>query len=49
MIQGIITTHDVLRHPSLIVRSFGFRSYIRCLRALAMGRRTTFLELVFAP
>ncbi len=49
MIQGIITTHDVLRHPSLIVRSFGFRTYIRCLSALAMGRRTTFLELVFAP
>ncbi len=49
MVQGIITTHDVLRHPSLIVRSFGFRTFIRCLSALAMSRRTTFLELVFAP
>lgn len=49
MIQGIITAHDVLRHPWLIVRSFGFRSYIRCLSALAIGRRTTFLKLVFAP
>jgi len=44
--QGVITGKDVLRHSLTIVRSFGPAAYLRCLGALASGRRCTFLELV---
>ncbi len=43
MIQGLITTSDVLRHPVLIVSSFGFAAWLRCCRAIVLGRSTTFL------
>ena len=43
MIQGLITTNDVLRHPMLIVASFGFAAYLRCCKAIVLGRPTTFL------
>lgn len=47
MIQGIVTAHDVLMHPALIVRCFGCRAFVRCIVALAVRRRTTFLDVVF--
>ena len=43
-IQGLITSNDVLRHPLLILGSFGFGTYLRCCKAVLLGRRTTFLE-----
>jgi len=47
MISGSITTKDVLLNAATIVRSFGLSTYVRCLRALLTGRRTTFLELAW--
>jgi hypothetical protein len=46
-IQGVITSHDVLRHPLLIASSFGLGTYFRCCKALLRGERTTFLQCVF--
>jgi hypothetical protein len=46
-IQGLITTNDVLRHPVLIVSSFGFAAYLRCCKAIMLGRPTTFLTCAF--
>ncbi len=48
MIRGTITTRDVLLNSSTIVRGFGLGTFVRCLRALLMGRRTTFLELAWS-
>jgi hypothetical protein len=48
MVQGLITSKDVLLHGPTIVRSFGVRRYLRCLCVLLTGRRTTFLELVWS-
>jgi hypothetical protein len=47
MIKGCITTRDVLLNASMIVRGFGLGTFLRCLRALLTGRRTTFLELAW--
>jgi hypothetical protein len=45
--RGFITTKDVLRHPLLIVGSFGLRVYARCLVRVVAGRgRATFLECI---
>jgi hypothetical protein len=44
---GYITTSDVLSHPWIIVRTFGFRVYGRCLVRLVGKRgRGTFLECI---
>ena len=43
MIQGLITTNDVLRHTVLIVSSFGVVAWLRCCKAIVLGRSTTFL------
>ena len=48
MIQGLITSKDVLLRGVVIVREFGFVTWFRCCLVLLSGRRTTFLELVFA-
>jgi len=48
MFSGSITTKDVLLNAWTIVRSFGLSTYVRCLRALLTGRRTTFLELAWS-
>ncbi|HZX63947.1 MAG: hypothetical protein ACJ79O_08765 [Myxococcales bacterium] len=48
MIEGLITGKEVLRNGGCIVRSFGLRSYLRCLLALLSRRRATFLELIWA-
>ena len=47
MIRGLITSKDVFRHTGSIVRGYGFRSYLRCIRALLSGRSTTFLEIIW--
>jgi hypothetical protein len=47
-IAGVITSREVLLHGPAIVWHFGVRAYLRCLRALATRRQTTFLALVFA-
>lgn len=43
--QGAITTKDVLLHPLAIVMGWGPGCYLRCLRAVACGKRCTFLEI----
>jgi hypothetical protein len=42
---GYIRKREVLRHPILIIRSFGWRVFVRCLRA---DRDTTFLSVLSA-
>jgi hypothetical protein len=48
MIQGLITSKDVLQRGHVIIREFGVSTWLRCCVVLLTGRRTTFLELVFA-
>jgi hypothetical protein len=45
--RGVITRREVLTHSLTIVRLFGARTYLRCLRAAFSARPTTFLETVF--
>ena len=46
-IQGVVNSRDVLRHPVLIISSFGFPAYVRCCKALLQRHPTTFLRCVF--
>jgi hypothetical protein len=46
--RGVISRREVLTHPFTIVRHFGPRTYLRCLRAAFSAKPTTFLETVFA-
>jgi len=46
--RGVITGKDVFRHSLAIVRLYGARCYLRCLRASLSSRPGTFLEVVFA-
>jgi hypothetical protein len=46
--RGVITGRDVFRHSFMIVRLFGARCYLRCLRASLSSRPSTFLEVVYA-
>lgn len=46
--RGLITGRDVVRHPFTIVRLWGPRTYLRCLRAALCGRPTTFLSVIHA-
>jgi len=48
VIQGLITSKDVLWNGRSIVRGYGLRQYVRCLCAVLSRRRTTFLELIWA-
>ena len=45
--SGLITTKDVLKHSATIVREFGAAAYWRCCVAILLGKRTTFLNVVF--
>ena len=45
--RGVITSKDVFRHSIMIVRLFGPRCYVRCLRAALSPRPSTFLEVVY--
>ena len=44
--RGVITGRDVVRHSIIILRLFGPRAYLRCLRAALSSRPSTFLEVV---
>lgn len=44
--RGVITGRDVVRHSITIIRLFGPRAYVRCLRAALSSRPSTFLEAV---
>jgi hypothetical protein len=46
LVQGAITTRDILRHSLTILRLWGPACYVRCLRAIVSGRTCTFLELI---
>ncbi|WP_242345371.1 hypothetical protein [Anaeromyxobacter terrae] len=46
--RGVITGKDVFRHSLTIVRLYGARCYLRCLRASLSSKPSTFLEVVFA-
>jgi hypothetical protein len=47
VIAGVIDSKEVLRNGGCIIRTFGVRSYLRCLLALLSRRRTTFLQLMW--
>jgi hypothetical protein len=44
--RGVITGKDVLRHSFTIVKLWGLRRYLRCLRASLHRRPSTFLAVV---
>jgi len=44
--RGVITGRDVMQNVGTIYREFGVRCLARCLWVLAIGKRTTFLEVV---
>ena len=44
--RGVITGRDVMQNVGLIYREFGARCLARCLWVLAIGKRTTFLEMI---
>lgn len=44
--RGVITGRDVMQNVGIIYREFGVRCLARCLWVLAIGKRTTFLEVV---
>lgn len=46
VVQGSITSRDVLLHAFTIVRLFGPAFYLRCVKAIASGRPCTFLEFL---
>ncbi len=46
VVQGTITSRDVLLHSLTILRLWGPAFYVRCIRAIASGRRCTFLEVL---
>jgi hypothetical protein len=45
--RGVITGKDVLRHPFTIVKVWGMRRYLRCLRAGLSRRPSTFLAIMY--
>lgn len=46
-IVGVVDTRAVLGNAALIVRLYGFRTFARCLVAIATGAHVTFLSLVW--
>jgi hypothetical protein len=46
--KGLITSKDVVTHALTIIRLWGIPMYLRCLRAVAARRPTTFLSIVSA-
>jgi hypothetical protein len=47
-VSGLIRARDVLRHPILVIRGFGWRCFFRCLDAAAHRSGATFLAVAFA-
>jgi hypothetical protein len=46
--SGCITSRDVVRRGFTIVRLWGPRCYLRCLKAVISRRPCTFLEILYA-
>jgi hypothetical protein len=45
--DGSITSKHLFSHAMTIVREFGPRCYLRCLKAVLLGERKTFLDCAF--
>ncbi len=45
--QGHITGRHVLRHPLVVMREFGPLCFLRCLKAMVLRERKTFLDCAF--
>jgi hypothetical protein len=45
--RGVITGRDVFLNSVTIIRLWGPRCYLRCVRAALSSRPTTFLETVW--
>jgi len=45
--HGSIQGRDILWHGFAIVRGFGTLCYLRCIKAVLLRERTTFLNLAF--
>lgn len=45
--EGNITGRHVLRHALVIVREFGALTFFRCLKAMVLRERKTFLDCAF--
>jgi hypothetical protein len=48
VVSGLIRARDVVRHPVLVIRGFGWRCFFRCLSAAAHGSGATFLAIALA-
>jgi len=48
IMRGVITRSNVVMRSLMIVRLFGPRAYLRCVRAASSSRPNTFLEAVLA-
>jgi hypothetical protein len=46
-IVGVITGKDVLKNSLTIVRLWGPKTYLRCLRAALSSEPSTFLQVVW--
>jgi hypothetical protein len=46
IVQGTITSRDVLLHSLTILRLWGPGFYVRCIRAIASRRACTFLDVL---
>ncbi|HYS79959.1 MAG TPA: hypothetical protein VEM76_04585 [Anaeromyxobacteraceae bacterium] len=46
-IVGVITGKDVLKNSLTIVRLWGPKCYLRCLRAALSSKPSTFLQVVW--
>jgi hypothetical protein len=47
-VTGFIRARDVVRHPVLVVRGFGWRCFFRCLSAAARRSHATFLDVALS-
>lgn len=45
--HGSITGRHVLLHTLVIVREYGTLCYLRCIKAVLLRERTTFLNVAF--
>lgn len=46
--RGLITRRDVVVHAFTIIRLWGVKTFLRCLRATVSRTPTTFLSVVHA-
>ncbi|HET9157594.1 MAG TPA: hypothetical protein VFN91_13065 [Myxococcaceae bacterium] len=44
--RGVITGREVMQNVGIIYREFGVRCLARCFWVLAIGKRTTFLDVI---